>query len=117
MITGCPNAGTEGCPYFDRKPPARLKDQQEHGCYANTDHTVPQRLAKRRKATPLEKLYVYSSANLRQLCIWEHDEKNRNNDEGYTKFPPVSEMIMACTVMLEPWELDMQEDLPYEQAA
>lgn len=115
MITGCPRGGHPECPYFEKKPPARLKGQG-HGCYANTDHTYPQRLARRPKATALEKAFIYSAHNLVQMCIDEHDEKNRQYDFPYNKLPSVREMIMACTVMLEPWELEMQEP-PLAQAA
>lgn len=99
MIEACPNAGLKNCPYRHKNPPSVLRGQPT-GCYSNTDHIVPQRLARLPHATELEKAYIYSDANKRQLCKWLHDIKNDNYDSGYP-MPTVQEMIIALTVQFE----------------
>lgn len=65
MIGECPNPRAD-CPYAARK-----------GCFSDTDHIVPKRLAK----TTLAAVYVELPANKQQICRWEHEEKTANGDE------------------------------------
>lgn len=65
MIGECPNPRPD-CPYAARE-----------GCFSDTDHIVPKRLAK----TTLAAVYVELPANKQQICRREHDEKTRNGDE------------------------------------
>jgi hypothetical protein len=75
MIEGCPNPNPN-CKYYYRRPPGPLKYEQSHGCFADTDHIIPQRLARRAGATALEKNYIMKNPeNQQQLCRWDHDIK------------------------------------------
>lgn len=74
MITPCEKACRE-CPNFNRPTPKPLRDIQEHGCYADTDHIIPRFLGKLAGTSSLLKNYIRSPANKQQLCRWEHDSK------------------------------------------
>ena len=76
MIGECPNPRAE-CPYAARE-----------GCFSDTDHIVPRRLAE----TTLAAVYIDLPANKQQLCRWDHDQKTRNGDEP---LPERAEMIEA----------------------
>lgn len=93
-IEACPTP-SEDCPYFDRRPPGKLKRTQHHGCYSDMDHIVPRRLAKRKGSTPLERQYVAHPVNHQQLCRWEHDEKTWAGDEP---MPTREEMLGAMAL-------------------
>lgn len=69
----CPTPRVD-CPYYSRQP--RTPDS-EVGCFSDTDHIVPQRLA----TNALSKLYIYSPENTQQICRREHEEKTREGDE------------------------------------
>lgn len=72
-IGECPTP-REACPYFSR--PSRTPNA-EVGCFSDTDHIVPQRLA----TNALSKLYIYSPENTQQICRSEHEAKTREGDE------------------------------------
>lgn len=55
----------EGCKYF------------ETGCFSDTDHIVPQRLA----TTALTAVYIDLPANKQQMCREEHEAKTAAGDE------------------------------------
>ena len=76
MIGECPTPRAE-CPYAARE-----------GCFSDTDHIVPRRLA----TTALTATYIDLPANKQQLCRWDHDQKTRNGDEP---LPERAEMIEA----------------------
>lgn len=80
-MKACPNPSFE-CPWFSRKTPAPLKNTQEHGCFSDLDHKVPQRLARIAGATALQKAYILDSQdNRQQICRWEHEEKGAQGDD------------------------------------
>lgn len=83
----CPFAN-EQCKYWDRKTPGPLRKTQEHGCYSDLDHIVPQRLG----YTALNSTYIQLAVNKQQLCRRLHDEKTANGDEP---LPPEEDMISA----------------------
>lgn len=61
-------------------------------CFADTDHVVPQRLARAAGATALAKLFIHHEVNKQQLCRREHDEKTADGD---APLPSNEEMIEA----------------------
>lgn len=80
-IRPCPNPSMD-CPFFEQMPPSCLKSTQEHGCFSDLDHIVPQRYARAVGATALEKTYILDyPGNHQQLCRWEHEEKTFQGDE------------------------------------
>lgn len=97
MIEGCQNAHA-GCPYYQRRPRGPLRGKQYNGCFSDTDHTVPQRLARRAGATALERAYIYSEVNLVQMCRNEHDAKTEQGDQP---LPDIWTMVWALTVPFE----------------
>lgn len=95
-VERCPNPDPR-CPWFRRPTPKSLRDSQEHGCFSDLDHKVPQRLAREVGATALEKAYILNSKdNRQQLCRWEHDEKCVTGDD-----PIPSEEYMYETLARE----------------
>lgn len=76
MITPCPNAN-ENCKYFGRSPLPQLRGA-ENGCFADTDHIVPQRF---RTLGSLIRLYIDTPDNKQQLCRSTHDEKREYYDD------------------------------------
>lgn len=75
-IRPCPKPSPD-CPYFDRKAPSPLRGKQEHGCFEDKDHIVPQRLG----TTALAKAYIDLPENKQQMCRWEHEKKTARGDE------------------------------------
>lgn len=70
MKSRCPEPNKPGCPYMER------------GCYADTDHIVPQRIARSKSASAITRIYILDHPeNRQQLCRWEHDEKTLEGDE------------------------------------
>ena len=82
MYTECPRAH-EGCRWFDKEP--RVPGA-ENGCFADTDHIVPQRLA----AKGLARAFIQSRENKQQLCREEHEAKTADGDEP---LPPRELMV------------------------
>ena len=78
----------EDCPYYNRPP--RLRDA-ENGCFADTDHIVPRRLA----TTTLASLFIESPENKQQLCRSDHDEKTRGGDEPLPDRETMLARVMA----------------------
>lgn len=89
-IGSCPNPSFE-CPWFRRPTPRPLKGSQEHGCFSDLDHIVPQRLG----TTALAKTYINLPENKQQLCRWDHDEKGYEGDEP---LPPEDYMAERVAV-------------------
>lgn len=83
----CP-VSNETCPWFNRPP--RVKGA-ENGCFADTDHIVPQRLA----TTALASLYIHSPENKQQICRSEHDEKTAEGDEPLPDRQTMLSRVMA----------------------
>jgi len=81
-IGECPTPN-QACPYYLRPP---RTPSAEHGCFSDTDHIVPQRLAN----TVLEKLFIYSPENKQQICRSEHEDKTFSGDEA---LPDREEML------------------------
>ena len=78
----CPNP-QEDCPYYRRPAPGKLKGTQSHGCFSDSDHIIPQRLARRRSATRAEKQYIMQNPeNREQLCRNLHNEKTLAEDDA-----------------------------------
>ncbi len=72
----CPFAN-EQCKYWNRPAPPELKREQDHGCFADHDHIVPQRLG----TTALAACYIKQHPeNQQQLCRELHDAKTSNGD-------------------------------------
>lgn len=92
MIGECPNAGPE-CPYFNRATQGALHDTQEHGCYTDTDHTLPKFMGK--CASKLVQNYIRSRANKHQLCRNEHDKKTLEEFRCPPEIPDERFMIDA----------------------
>ena len=90
MISECPNAH-EGCQYFERSTPGRLRGTQEHGCYADTDHVIPRFMGK--GAVALVRNYIRSRPNQQQLCRQDHDIKSLSEWASPPELPPEREMI------------------------
>jgi len=68
----CPNPNRAGCPWQDRKD----------GCFSDSDHIIPQRLARRKGATPAERQYIMTNPdNRQQLCRWEHEMKTEQEND------------------------------------
>lgn len=65
MIGECPNPRPE-CPYAARG-----------GCFSDTDHIVPKRLAE----TTLAAVFIELPSNKQQLCRWDHEQKTASGDE------------------------------------
>lgn len=79
MITECPNPQPD-CKYFER------------GCFSDTDHIVPRRLA----TTVLSSIYIIDlPSNREQLCRKIHEEKTARGDEP---LPSVEEMREALVI-------------------
>ncbi len=77
----CPNP-QEGCPHYSRPTKPPLQGLQEHGCFSDQDHILPQRLGRLITATQVQIDYINSDANIKQECRWQHEAKTRNeNDE------------------------------------
>ena len=94
MITPCPYAN-EGCPYYGKDAPPQLEETQEHGCYSDTDHVIPQALGRRRYATTLLKHFISTPANKVQRCRWEHDFKTEEEQQNPPQLPSEKFMIDA----------------------
>ena len=95
MITPCPFAN-EACPHYAKEPPAQLYVEQEHGCYSDTDHIVPQSMGRKKYASALLRNYIDTPANKVQKCRWEHDAKT-NEDIKVTPIVP-SEQFMIDAI-------------------
>ena len=78
MLGECPN-------------PNPLCKYAERGCFSDTDHIVPQRLA----TTALNAAYIDLPVNKQQLCRREHEEKTAAGDEP---LPSVEEMREAVLI-------------------
>lgn len=83
----CP-LSNETCPWFSRPPQVK---GAENGCFSDTDHIVPQRLA----TTALASLYIHSRENKQQICRSEHDEKTAQGDEPLPDRSIMLNRIMA----------------------
>jgi hypothetical protein len=93
-ITGCPSPSPD-CPYYGRRAPGPLRSEQDHGCYADTDHVIPRYMGRQATASALLKNYIRSPANQEQLCRWDHDEKTREEYENPPEIPTDRFMIDA----------------------
>jgi hypothetical protein len=80
MITPCPRPNPN-CRYYNMEPRGPLRQFQEHGCYADTDHIIPQRLGRLASSTRAERLYILSGDNMEQTCRWDHDIKTELEDD------------------------------------
>lgn len=85
MLGECP-APQEGCKYAELR-----------GCFSDTDHIVPRRLA----TTALSGTYIELQANKQQLCRREHDEKTAAGDEPLPEVAEMREAIVLAHAMGE----------------
>jgi hypothetical protein len=79
MLGECPNP-QPFCKYADR------------GCFSDTDHIVPQRLA----TTALNAAYIDLPENKQQLCRREHDTKTRAGDEPLPDVETMREAVVRA---------------------
>jgi hypothetical protein len=69
----------------------------ERGCFSDTDHIVPRRLA----TTALSATYIELQANKQQLCRREHEEKTAQGDEPLPEIAEMREAIVLAHAMGE----------------
>lgn len=82
--------------------PAELRGTQEHGCYSDRDHVIPQRLARRFGRSSLERAIIYDTDNIVQTCRAEHDEKTANENDA----------VLLCQLAAKVLERVMQQEEP-----
>lgn len=95
-ITPCPNPNPE-CPWFNRCPPKELQGTQEHGCFSDRDHIIPQYLGRQAtgKLRRILRQFIQLPENSQQLCRWEHDEKSVHELVEPPSIPSIEIMKMA----------------------
>ena len=75
---------------YERHPDCTLAPN----CYSDTDHIVPQRIARQAGATALTKVFIHHPVNKQQICRYEHLLKTR---EGDAPLPTETEMLRQIT--------------------
>ena len=72
-IEKCPMANA-GCKWYGRPTPKQLEGEQDHGCFSDTDHILPKKLA----SSAMERRFLELPENKQQICRRIHDEKTHN---------------------------------------
>lgn len=78
-------------------PQAECKYAELRGCFSDTDHIVPRRLA----TTALSATYIELQANKQQMCRREHDEKTAQGDEPLPEIEAMREAIVRAQALGE----------------
>lgn len=78
-------------------PQAECKWAERGGCFSDTDHIVPRRLA----TTALAATYIELQANKQQLCRREHEEKTAAGDEPLPDVETMRQAIVRAQAMGE----------------
>lgn len=90
-IERCPFSN-ETCKYYGRAPLSALRREQSHGCYADQDHIVPQRLA----INALNAAYIDLEINKQMLCREQHEKKTKAGDEPLPTEREMAEELMRA---------------------
>lgn len=82
--------------------PPELRQVQEHGCFSDRDHIIPQRLARRFGRTSLEREIIYDQENIVQTCRAEHDEKTVQEDDAVLLCELAAKVLIRAAEQEEP---------------